>query len=904
MILSPSTINPFEHATVFIEARMENVETQSGWMPDPDVYLEHTSAHELVRRSLLGAPVYVVISLIMLVSTPILLEYGWWAVAAAILLILLGVVRVWFALGFNRRYELIGERAIVQFSVLTALQSLTLGVLAATVIYNFWAAQEVVLTIVVSAAVIAASTSALSVRRSAHIIFILCVLGPFSLALYLVGGLAKAILILGYLILMAFLVQDGGQARRTYLQRIKDQHNEHSKRIKAESELRKLALVVEQSPESIVITNLEAEIEYINEAFIRTSGYSRDELLGENPSIKQSGKTPPDRFLAMWDTLTSGQSWSGELCNQRKDGSEVIELARISPLSQPDGTISHYVAIQEDITEKKKLSEELEKHRNHLEELVKQRTGELAKARQRAEAANQAKSSFLANMSHEIRTPMTAIIGLTALLMQDETEPERSNKLASINAAADDLLAIINDILDLSKIEAGKLSLNPSDFHLNAIFDQIQSLLGTQVSSKGLRIEVDQTDTLDWFWGDPIRLRQALLNYVNNAVKFTPSGTIILRARKVEEQDDEILVRFEVQDTGIGIEPEELDGLFRDFEQVDAEVSRNHNGTGLGLSITRHLARLMGGEAGAESIPGQGSTFWFTARLGRGDANGAIMQAVESVDDKRLLRTRYGSARILLVEDNLLNRELAQTLLNTVGLVIDTAEDGLEAVAKVRANNYDLILMDVQMPRMDGLEATSVIRSMTDKADLPILALTANIYDEDRLACLEAGMNELIAKPFKPDHLFSTIVKWLGTREQPDSRGAKRQTPTIQGDMACEEGVEASPVCPDIKHRDHRVNPIEVTMMAGNDAAWQFGVLRKFVAQTEEIITQIDLAHGKHDAQQISFQVHKLRSSALAIGAVTMADVCLALEVAARDSDWSEIDRLFLGLRPIMQYAG
>ncbi|HLF31690.1 MAG TPA: PAS domain S-box protein, partial [Xanthomonadales bacterium] len=319
---------------------------------------------------------------------------------------------------------------------------------------------------------------------------------------------------------------------------------EISEREWAEKEWGKLAQAVEQSPESIVITNLAAEIEYVNPAFTRLSGYSRKEVLGRNPRILQSGKTPHKTYTAMWNALQQNQSWTGEFCNKSKDGREYVEFVTIAPIRQANGAVSHYLAIKQDITEEKQLAEELDRHRHHLAELVEQRTAQLAEAQLKAEAANQAKTTFLANMSHEIRTPMNAIVGLTHLMQQANPTPEQAQWLDRINASTSHLLSIISDILDLAKIEAGKLCLEQSDFHLDVIFDQVRSLFGEQFKSRGLSFELDPGEGPRWLKGDPPRLRQALINYVGNAVKFTERGSIFLRARQLEQHGDEILLRF------------------------------------------------------------------------------------------------------------------------------------------------------------------------------------------------------------------------------------------------------------------------------------------------------------------------------------------------------------------------
>ncbi|MFA5912272.1 MAG: response regulator [Burkholderiales bacterium] len=486
----------------------------------------------------------------------------------------------------------------------------------------------------------------------------------------------------------------------------------------------------------------------------------------------------------------------------------------------------------------------------------------LEAARLLADRLSKAKSDFLANMSHEIRTPMNGILGLAHLLRRDGVTPKQAQRLDKIDAAAEHLLTIINDVLDLSKIEAGRLSLDNTDFLLSALLGHVASIVEQPAQAKGIAIAVDHDDVPLWLHGDLTRLRQALLNYASNAVKFTEKGSIALRAKLLEEKGDDLLVRFEVEDTGVGIAPEAMARIFQAFEQAETSTTRRYGGTGLGLSITQRLAQLMGGKAGADSALGRGSIFWFTARLQ--DGRGAMPAAATAnmANAEAQLRLHHAGARLLLVEDDVIAREVVTELLHGAGLLVDTAVDGLEAVSMAQAQEYDLILMDMQMPNLDGPQATRAIRRLSGWEAKPIVAMTANAFHEDRFACEEAGMNDFISKPANPELIYATLLKWLPTATVSKRGGSNRNPGQSLAANAPAALAPARTTAPELGASTEaalaRVAGVPgmnvaraIAGMRGH-AADYLCALERFVRSHADDMTRIDasLAEGEHAAVQ------------------------------------------------------
>ena len=554
--------------------------------------------------------------------------------------------------------------------------------------------------------------------------------------------------------------------------------NDIRDRERTEAELResrhRLNTILDGVEAYIYIKDRDYRYQYLNKRCCEALGLDCHEIIGLSDYDLMPGDLAADNRARDTLVIEHGERVVHEDRITPAGTNESIPILSVKiPLRDEKGHVYGLCGIATDTSLLKRAQSELEDYRSGLEEIVEARTRELAtvnreltRQKEQAECATKAKSQFLASMSHEIRTPLNGILGFTHLLRQSATEPGQVERLKKVSTAGEHLLAVINDILDFARIESGELTLEARNVDLRGITSNVLSMITEQAKAKGIELRVEQGVLPKCVRGDATRLTQALLNLAGNAVKFTERGTVTLRTSVASRTQDAVTVRFDVTDTGIGIAPNEMPRLFEPFQQADTSTTRRFGGTGLGLSITRRLAELMGGEAGAESTPGSGSHFWFTAAL-RVDATSRSPRYRTSnlVVAAQRIAQEFSESRVLLVEDDTLNQEVGKALLHHAGLVVDVAGDGATAIERLQAaspDTYAVVLMDMQMPRMDGLEATYRIRAIPEFARLPIIAMTANAFGEDRERCRAAGMNDFVSKPIEPEVLYATLHAWLG----------------------------------------------------------------------------------------------------------------------------------------------
>jgi len=640
------------------------------------------------------------------------------------------------------------------------------------------------------------------------------------------------------------------------------------------AELKRQKYVIDQHA-IVMTTDLSGAILYGNDKFVEVSGYTAAEFIGQNPYLLDSGYHPAGFFKGMFEAITRGEIWRGEVCNRAKDGHLFWLASTVAALMNEDGTPREYVAVCTDITERRA-------------------------AQEAANAASIAKSEFLANMSHEIRTPMNGVIGMVDVLKQTPLNEAQQRMMGTIQDSSLALLQILNDILDYSKVEAGKLAVENLPTQLSDVARGVVQLMVTTAHAKSIDLSVEVSPELPlWIYSDPLRLRQVLLNLVGNAVKFTSSegtrqGRVVLYMEPSVLANGLPAVKLRVVDNGVGMEEEVISKLFSPFTQGDESTARRFGGTGLGLSISQRLVVLMGGTIHARSVPGQGSEFTVELPARAAPPGERPAPPLDEpvtwglptvVMPPRPVASVGGTGRlILLAEDNETNREVMLEQLGMLGYAAEVAYDGVMALELWRSGRFALLLTDCHMPNMDGFELTKAIRREEFKgAHLPIVAVTANAMQGEAQRCRDGGMDDYLSKPLRLTELAKLLARWLPSLDHVSTHA--------WGAVAGDPAQAATPDTLQVW------DATAIAEMVGDNPAAQRRLLHKYLSNAAQQLGAIEASLSGRETGALAELAHKLKSGSLTVGASWLGALCSDLEKAGRSDDEQACSAIVMRLK-------
>lgn len=646
-----------------------------------------------------------------------------------------------------------------------------------------------------------------------------------------------------------------------------------------------LSLVISKTKNAISILQPEGRIVSVNDAFVQMTGYGASEAVGQPLSDLLFGPSSDSSAVAAYrNAIARGEELTQDILRYRKNGQTYWVESDLIPVRGASGQVAQWIVIDTDITRRRETEEALRA------------------AKETAEKSSQLKSEFLANMSHEIRTPLNSIIGMTDLALATQLTSEQQEYLQTVRSSSETLLTLLNDILDLSKIEAGKMEVEEIDFDLHELIRETVRTFSLRAEEKGLELSAQLADELPRSArGDPTKLRQVLMNLIGNAIKFTDEGEVRVTAQPQWQDEDEISLHFSVRDTGIGIAADKLDEIFQAFRQADASTTRKYGGSGLGLTISSELVRMMRGHLWVDSTPGEGTTFHFTVKLRPGaplalpPAHPAPVERAVPPAAPSTKATDWRSAprvrplKVLVADDHQANRQLVTTVLRSRGHHCTEVGDGREALEHARRENFDILLMDVQMPVMDGFQTTEAIRRQEEgtRRHVPIIALTAHAMSGDREKCLAAGMDAYLAKPIRPGQLVE-LVESVADLKPPWDEG--RAPAASDGDATTDEPEPAFDLHYALESLD-------------NDRELLIGQMEFFLKDAPVLLAQMGQAIADRDPYHLQVAAHRLKGMLARYAYQQAADAALELERQGKAGELEDaeqhLDRLRHLVRPL-----